>query len=147
MRHPSALPLAALVAGALLAGPLAAPAAAQARFEGRWTITGIDDASPAKEGAEWVGRTITFNRGAVVAPAPLDCAKPTYEFLRVPQGGLFAGLMSEAEAQAFAKRRNLPAETETLRVACENGVNDYHLVGARLVLMLDGVIYVLARAP
>ncbi len=146
MRHLPALTLAASVTGAILAGSLATPAAAQARFEGRWTITGIDDASPAKEGAEWVGRTVTFRRNAVEAPAPLDCAKPTYELMRVPQQGLFAGLMSEADAQAFAKRRNLPPETETLRVACENGVNDYHAVGPRLVLMLDGVIYVLALA-
>ncbi|KAA2244209.1 hypothetical protein [Salinarimonas soli] len=145
MRPFSALTLAALIAGASAA--MTGPAAAQARFEGKWTILGIDDASPVKEGAEWVGRTIAFNRNAVVAPSPLDCAKPTYEFVRVPQGGLFAGLMSETEAQAFAKRRSLPAETDTLRVSCENGVNDYHVVGQRLVFMLDGVIYVLARAP
>ncbi len=137
------LPLACLLLGLAAAGP----AAAQGRFEGRWTIIGVDDASPAGQGAEWIGRTIAFSRGAVAAPAPLDCERPAYEIVRVPAAGLFQGTLSETEAQAYAKRRNLPGETETLRVTCTNGVYDYHAVGQRVALGLDGVIYVLGRAP
>jgi hypothetical protein len=145
MRSRTALALFVLAGLAGLA--TAGPAAAQARYEGRWTILGIDDASPVKEGGEWIGRTITFSRNAIAAPSPLDCAKPTYEIVRVPPQGFFQGSMSEAEAAAFAKRRNVTGEAETLRVSCDSGVFDYHAVGQRLVIMLDGVIYVLARAP
>ncbi len=143
-RIPPMRPLVALLLAAAVLAPL--PAAAQARFEGRWTILGIDDASPTKEGGEWIGRAIVFSRGAVEAPSPLDCEKPAYEIVRSPPQGLFQGSMSEAEALAFAKRRNITGEVETLRVTCGSGVFDYHAVGQRLVIMLDGVIYVLGRA-
>ncbi len=142
MRPSTAPLLAALILAPLLAP---APAAAQARFEGRWTILGIDDASPVKEGGEWIGRTITFGRAAVQAPSPLDCEKPAYEIVRVPPQGFFQGSMPEADAVAFAKRRNVTGEVDTLRVSCSSAVFDYHAVGQRLTIMLDGVIYVLGR--
>jgi hypothetical protein len=137
--------LPALLLAALVLSPL--PAAAQARFEGKWTILGIDDASPVKEGGEWIGRTITFARAAVQAPAPLDCEKPGYEVVRSGPAGLFQGSLPEAEAVAFARKRNVTGEVDTLRVSCQSGVFDYHAIGQRLVFMLDGVIYVLARTP
>ena len=131
-----------------LAGLAGATAQAQESFAGVWRIVGAvtaSDAAPAF--SRLVGETIDFESGKVTGPSPLACENARYETVTMGVPGLFQGALPETQAVRLAGGLGMPAEIETLRIDCDTGSFDYHAAGSRLVIMLDGVIYLLDRAP
>ncbi len=73
----------------LMAGGFLGDAAAAERFEGRWVIAGAvaapwaqsaSDAGDELQAKRLIGKRVDISPGALRAPAPLGCARPTYVF-------------------------------------------------------------------
>lgn len=104
-------------------------AAAAERFDGRWVIAGAvaapwaqdaSDASDELEAKRLIGKRVEISAGALRAPAPLGCAKPTYVFHDRTADMLFeGGLNADGEGKStdpVVVARALGIESKTLRV-------------------------------
>jgi hypothetical protein len=93
------------------------------------------------------GQSLRFTGRNVVGPTPLACAQAGYEFIASPAEGMFQGNLP-SPAAAAARRlgvRQLPVLS--MRVSCDGGVFDYHLVSRdKILLGLDNIVWTLARA-
>lgn len=92
------------------------------------------------------GQSLRFTEGTVTGPSPLACAQTEYEFLVSPAEGMFQGnLPSPAEAAARKLGvRQFPVLS--MRVICDRGLFDYHLISRDTMLLgLDNVVWTLAR--
>ena len=99
---------------------------------------------PAKDLA---GQSLRFTERDVVGPSPLACAQAGYEFIASPAEGMFQGNLP-SPAKAAARKlgvRQLPVLS--MRVSCDGGVFDYHLISQDTMLLgLDSIVWTLARA-
>ena len=145
----------ALTVLGLLVGLIATPLAAgrpDDSFLGRWRIAASQPApwhDPKDPGSapfpdRITGRTVTFTRTRIAAPAPLACGRPRYRVKTVPPQGLFQGGLTSPEAQA--KALGFPGSgIRTLETGC-SGWLDFHFVDAATALFaLDNRIYTLRR--
>jgi hypothetical protein len=90
----------AVLAICVMAGYFSGHAAAGERFAGQWVIAGAatapwapraGDASDELEARRLIGKRVEISAGALRAPAPLGCAKPTYVFRDRTAEMLFEG--------------------------------------------------------
>lgn len=98
---------------------------------------------PAKEIA---GQSLRFMASDVVGPPPLACARAGYVFLVLPAEGMFQGNLpppADAVARTLGVQQ-LPVLN--MRVSCESGLFDYHLISPdRMLLGLDNILWTLTR--
>lgn len=152
-----ALPQLIVVAGALLSSP-ALPAQDQTDPftpwlpEARWRVGKSVVAPWVREGekssnsAALSGQTLQFSATVVQGPHPLGCRGLNHEFVLSPAEGLFQGALPEP-AEVYAQRLGfvrLPAIS--LRLNCDTGSFDYHLLTPRHALLgLDNRVWRLRR--
>ncbi|TAK50859.1 MAG: DUF3828 domain-containing protein [Gammaproteobacteria bacterium] len=88
------------------------------------------------------GQVIQFAADAVSAPGPLACARARFEYVVTPAAGLFQGMLGTT-AESTASALGIPAlPLLTLRVSCDSGVFDYHLLTpGKALLGLDNIIW------
>lgn len=96
--------------------------------------------------AALAGQVVQLGASTVKAPHPLACAAAHYEYVVTPAEGLFQGQLpapAERSARALGVRA-LPLLT--LRLRCDGGVFDYHLLTpGKALLGLDGIVWRLQR--
>ena len=91
-----------------------------------------------------VGKTLTYTRPRIVAPAPLACIRPRYRWIAFPAENLFQGGLTAPAAQALALGFR-GAAIPTLETGCE-GLIDFHFTKAGTALFaLNNNIYTLRR--
>ena len=92
------------------------------------------------------GQVVHLGTTRVEAPHPLACAAAHYEYVVTPAEGLFQGRLpapAERSTRALGVRA-LPLLT--LRLSCDGGVFDFHLLAPdRALLGLDGIVWRLQR--
>jgi hypothetical protein len=90
------------------------------------------------------GREVRFETTRVVAPEPLACEDPAYEWIIGGPEGLFEGNLPPPAGQA-ARRLGLgDGRIATLRVTCSNAGFDFHRTSSgELRLGLDNVVWTL----
>jgi hypothetical protein len=125
----------------------AAPAPA-----GRWTLMRARPApwaatsmTPQRDAAiaRLSGAGVVFHADRVDGPAPLACANARYRFTAVAPAGLFQGSLPQPAGSAAA-RLGLADRTPTLRIECDSGVFDLHLVEpVRALFALDDLVWTL----
>jgi hypothetical protein len=112
-----------------MAGCFVGRAAAAERFFGQWAIAGAvtapwaaraGDASDELEAKRLIGKRVEISAGALRAPAPLGCAKPTYAFHDRSAEMLFeGGLIADGDGKPtdpVVVARALGIEAKTSRV-------------------------------
>jgi hypothetical protein len=118
----------AVLAICVMAGCFLGPAAAGERFVGQWSITGAvrapwaprpGDASDEQEAKRLIGKRVEISAGALRAPAPLGCARPSYAFHDTTPDMLFeGGLNADGDGKPtdpVVVARALRLENKTLR--------------------------------
>ncbi|KAB2844605.1 MAG: DUF3828 domain-containing protein [Burkholderiales bacterium] len=107
-----------------------------------WTVEGQGHSAS----APLKGKLLRFSARGVDGPHPLACTQLQHEFVLSPAEGLFQGALPEpadSHVRTFGVRE-LPVLT--LRVNCESGSFDYHLLSARRALLgFDNRIWRLQR--
>lgn len=92
------------------------------------------------------GQHVRFSATSVAAPDPLACGKPRYEYVLSPAEGLFQGMLPSPTAQGARSLGISHLPLLTLRVTCDGGVFDYHLVSQdKALLGLDNIVWPLIR--
>ena len=93
------------------------------------------------------GKSLRFTATRVEAPEPLACAAARYEFVLTPAPGLFQGSLPPPAEQAARALGVAHLPLLSLRVSCDGGIFDYHLIASgRALLGLDNVVWTLTRA-
>jgi hypothetical protein len=118
----------AVLAVCVMAGYFSGQAAAREGFLGQWVIAGAaaapwapraNDASDELEAKRLIGKRVEISAGALRAPAPLGCAKPTYAFHDTTAEMLFeGGLNADGDGKPtdpVAIARALGIENKSLR--------------------------------
>jgi hypothetical protein len=89
---------------------------------------------------------VRFSATSVAAPEPLACGKPQYEYVLSPAEGLFQGMLPSPTAQGARTLGISRLPLLTLRVTCDGGVFDYHLISQdKALLGLDNIVWPLVR--
>lgn len=92
------------------------------------------------------GKSLRFAATRVEAPEPLACAAAGYEFVLTPAPGLFQGSLPSPAGQAARALGIAQLPLLSLRVTCDGGIFDYHLLtSGRALLGLDNVVWTLTR--
>jgi hypothetical protein len=92
------------------------------------------------------GQRVQFSATRGAAPDPLACGKPRYEYLLSPAEGLFQGLLPAPAEQGARSLGMTHLPLLTLRVTCDGGVFDYHLISPdKALLGLDNIVWPLDR--
>jgi hypothetical protein len=96
----------------------------------------------------FLGQTVVFSKARILAPTVLGCKGVTYAALSLLPEALFqGGLPAPVEDAARALGlQSFPAPS--IRVTCDTGVFDYHMVDdATALVALDNVIWTLSANP
>lgn len=114
---------------------------------GPWRIEVAQAAPWATDGlvhTQLEGAVLSFDDGAVSGPAPLGCANASYEFVVSPAEGMFQGGLPEPATAAAEALGVVHLPVATLRVNCDSGSFDYHMIAPdTLLTALDNVIWTL----
>jgi hypothetical protein len=103
-------------------------------------------AASVSPGSGLTSQHVRFSAMSVAAPEPLACAKPQYEYVLSPAEGLFQGMLPSPTAQGARTLGISRLPLLTLRVTCDGGVFDYHLVSQdKALLGLDNMVWPLVR--
>ena len=107
--------------------------------------------APAKTGVpadRWLaGKSLRCTATRVEGPEPLACAAARYESVLTPAPGLFQGSLPPPAEQAARSFGLAQLPQLSLRVSCDGGIFDYHLIASgRAPLGLDNVVWTLTRA-
>ena len=92
------------------------------------------------------GQRMRFAARSVAAPAPLACDEARHEYVLSPAEGLFQGMLPPPAVQGARTLGLTHLPLLTLRVSCDGGVFDYHLVTHdKALLGLDDIVWPLVR--
>lgn len=153
---PSAVQLraVALAAVALLgARAQAVPPSAGDRIAGDWRIVDGRPGPWAAPGeatppARLTGQRVVFNRGRIVRGGALACAAVHYQAVDLPAEGLFQGGLPAPAAASAAQLGIAHLPVPSVRVDCDGGSFDYHLVrDDTLLVALDNMVWRLVFQP
>jgi hypothetical protein len=112
--------------------------------EGGWTIADttlpLDPKAERPAGEPSLSGTVEFLRDRVAGPPPIGCSGARYELVVTPAEGLFQGSLPAPAEQSASAMGITHLPVMTLRVTCDSGAFDYHLIApGTLLLGLDGV--------
>ena len=101
---------------------------------------------PKPKAAALTGQVVHLGGTTVKAPHPLACDGAQYEYTLTPAEGLFQGTLPPP-AQRSARQLGVQVlPLLSLRVTCDGGVFDYHLLSSDQALLgLDGRVWRLQR--
>lgn len=101
---------------------------------------------PKQKAAALTGQVVHLGGTTVKAPHPLACASAQYEYILTPAEGLFQGTLPPPARRSARHLGVRVLPLLSLRVTCDAGVFDYHLLSPNQALLgLDGTVWRLQR--
>ncbi|MBK6294866.1 MAG: DUF3828 domain-containing protein [Rhodoferax sp.] len=101
---------------------------------------------PKPKAAALTGQVVHLGGTTVKAPHPLACDGAQYEYTLTPAEGLFQGTLAPPAERSARQLGVRVLPLLSLRVTCDGGVFDYHLLSPDQALLgLDGTVWRLQR--